>query len=307
MSKILVTGGAGFIGSHVCDELIRLNHEVVIIDNLSTGKKENLNPKSRFYNTDIRDFNRIKNIFDKEKPDFVNHHAAQVNLRMSAEDPLYDAECNIIGSLNLIVNSIRHNVKKFIYISSGGAVYGDVNRAELPIKEEHLTNPISGYGISKKTVESYITLERSLNYTILRYANIFGPRQDPAGEAGVNAIFITNMLRGDDCFIFGDGSKTRDYVYIEDIVKANILAMNSEFIGVLNIGSGVEISDKEVFDTCKKITKYKKEPKYVEFKTCEVKHNCLDNTLAKRVLNWGPKVYYEKGIKRMIPFYKQLI
>lgn len=308
MAKVLVTGGAGFIASHVCDELIRQGYKVVVVDNLATGKRENVNPKAAFYEVDIRDADKVNEIFDKEKPDYVNHHAAQMDVRKSTKDPVYDAQCNILGSLNLIINARKHKVKKFIYISTGGAVYGDVKKNELPIKEDHLVDPICQYGISKHTVEHYLFLEKYLynqDYIVLRYPNVFGPRQDPHGEAGVNAIFIGQMLKNQPCKIFGDGSKTRDYVYVKDVVRANMLAMTSNFNGILNIGSAIETSDQQVFDTCKKATGYKKDPIYEDVREGEIQNISLDAALAKKVINWKPEYTYGQGIKDTVPFYKK--
>ncbi len=223
MSKILVTGGAGFIGSNVVDALLDNEHEVVVLDDLSTGFSENINPKVTFYNTDIRDEDKVRKIFESEKPDFVNHHAAQMDVRKSVQDPIFDAQCNILGSLNLILQSIRVGVQKFIYISTGGAVYGEPQY--LPVDEQHPINPISQYGISKHTVEHYLysyNVNYGLKYTVLRYPNVYGPRQNPHGEAGVIAIFTQKMLDNQQPTIFGDGSQTRDYTFVEDIVDGTL-------------------------------------------------------------------------------------
>ena len=253
MAQVIVTGGAGFIASHVADALIAKGHTVAVVDNLVTGFQENVNHKTKFYEADIRDAKRMDEIFDEFKPDFVDHHAAQMDVRKSTVDPVFDAQCNILGSLNLILNARRHKIKKFIYVSTGGAVYGDVKAEVLPLNEEYPVNPICQYGISKHTVEHYLFLEKYLHgqsYTVLRYPNVYGPRQNPKGEAGVTAIFVGQMLRGEQPKIFGDGSKTRDYVFISDVVKANILAIESDFNGILNIGYGKGTSDQEIFDAC---------------------------------------------------------
>ena len=224
--KVLVTGGAGFIASNLVDTLISQEHDVVIIDNLTTGKKENINSKATFYKEDIGNTESLEKIFAEEKPDIVNHHAAQVDLRRSVRDPLYDAQVNIMGSLNLINVSSRYNVKRFIYASTGGAVYGEPKY--LPVDEKHTIDPQSQYGVSKHTVEHYLFVFRqthNLPYTVLRYPNVYGPRQDPHGEAGVVAIFTEQMLDGKQPTIFGDVVKTRDYVYVGDLVNANMIAM----------------------------------------------------------------------------------
>ncbi|MGH7816477.1 MAG: NAD-dependent epimerase/dehydratase family protein, partial [Candidatus Binatia bacterium] len=220
--KILVTGGAGFIGSHVADRFVNDGHAVVVLDNLVSGDRRNLNPKARFVETDIRDSRGIEDLFAAERFDVIDHHAAQMDVRKSTEDPLYDAEVNILGSINLIMNAARHAVKKFIYISTGGAVYGEPTR--LPVEEGDPINPECQYGISKHTVEHYLYLYRllyKLNYTVLRYPNVYGPRQNPRGEAGVIAIFAGKMLEGEAPTIFGDGQQLRDYIYVGDVAEAN--------------------------------------------------------------------------------------
>ncbi|MFB0518121.1 MAG: NAD-dependent epimerase/dehydratase family protein, partial [Acidobacteriota bacterium] len=246
--KVLVTGGAGFIGSHVVDYLIAEGHEVVVVDNLSMGRRQNINPRAKFYQMDIC-HEGLKELFQKERPDVVNHHAAQVNLRLSVEDPLSDAGVNLLGSLNLLESSRRTGVKKLIYISSGGAIYGEPKK--LPVREEDPICPLSPYGLHKYMVELYLSLyfqSYGLHYTILRYPNVYGPRQDPKGEAGVVAIFSQQMLRGEQPVIFGDGSKTRDYVFVEDIVEANILAMEEGDQETYNLGWAREVTDQEIFD-----------------------------------------------------------
>ncbi len=212
--KILVTGGAGFIGSHVADAFVNEGHEVVIVDDLSTGRKQNLNPKARFYEMDIRD-PKLEEVFAHEKPDVVDHHAAQMSVRISVQDPLRDADINIRGSLNILENCVKHQVKKVIYISSGGAAYGEPEY--LPCDEAHPVNPICQYGASKHTVEHYLYIYHvnyGLNYTVLRYPNVYGPRQDPHGEAGVVAIFTGQMLAGEQVVINGDGEQVRDFAYV---------------------------------------------------------------------------------------------
>jgi len=235
--KILVTGGAGFIGSHVVDAYLELGHEVVVVDNLSSGSIENLNPKAKFYEMDIRDSD-IEDLFKNEKPDVVNHHAAQMDVRKSVEDPIYDADVNIIGSLNLLQNCIKYGVKKFIFASTGGAIYGEQDY--FPADEEHPTRPLSPYGVAKLTVEKYLYFYKEvhgLNYVVLRYANIYGPRQNPHGEAGVVAIFTSKMLKGEQPVINGDGFQTRDYTFVGDVVRANVLALSYEKSDVFNIGN----------------------------------------------------------------------
>lgn len=222
---MLVTGGAGFIGSHLVDALVERGDEVVVIDNLSTGFQGNANPHAKLYKLSINDTG-LAEVFEREKPQIVSHHAAQVDLRRSVAEPLFDVQENILGSLNVIVNSVHYGVENLIYASSGGAVYGEPQY--LPVDENHPINPISQYGVSKHTVEHYLrlyALQYGLNYVVLRYPNVYGPRQNPLGEAGVVAIFARQMLRGERPTIFGSGDKTRDYTHVSDVVTAHLIAM----------------------------------------------------------------------------------
>ncbi|MGR3292669.1 MAG: NAD-dependent epimerase/dehydratase family protein [Candidatus Scalindua sp.] len=307
--KILVTGGAGFIASNLVDNLISQEHDVVVIDNLTTGKEENINSKATFYKEDIGNTESLEKIFAEEKPDIVNHHAAQVDLRRSVRDPLYDAQVNIMGSLNLINVSSSYNVKKFIYASTGGAVYGEPKY--LPVDEKHTIDPQSQYGVSKHTVEHYLFVFKqthNLPYTVLRYPNVYGPRQDPHGEAGVVAIFTEQMLDGKQPTIFGDGAKTRDYVYVGDLVNANMMAMfNPAELdgGCYNLGWGKEIKDIEVFEAVRDALGLSVEPIFDEKRPGEIDRICLNNTKAKKELNWSPKVEFQEGIKLTTEFYKE--
>ncbi|MFC1963362.1 NAD-dependent epimerase/dehydratase family protein [Chloroflexota bacterium] len=304
--KILVTGGAGFIGSHVVDALINLGHEVVVIDNLSSGRRENLNPAAKFYELSIRD-ESLSAIFEQEKPEIVNHHAAQIEVRKSTDDPVFDAEENILGSLNVIVNSLRSGVKRIIYASSGGAVYGDPEY--LPADEKHPVNPVSQYGVSKHAVEHYLYLYSVLHgieHIILRYANVYGPRQNPHGEAGVISIFAALMLSGQRPSIFGPGDKTRDYIHVSDIVKANILALEKEKNAIYNIGTGVETSDQEIFDTLAKVLGYSGTPIYAPVRTGEVYRICLNADNARQELGWSSKIALEEGMEQTAEYYRVL-
>ncbi|MDI6827504.1 MAG: SDR family NAD(P)-dependent oxidoreductase, partial [Armatimonadota bacterium] len=235
---VLVTGGAGFIGSHITDRLIAEGYRVVVVDNLSTGRLENINQKALFYRVDLRNPSDVEEIFAKEKPEIVNHHAAQVDVTQSVSDPANDAHINIIGGINVLNSACKHGVRRFIYASTA-AVYGEPEY--VPLDENHPIKPLSAYGLSKHTFERYLELEASrtgMECVILRYANVFGPRQVPHGEGGVVAVFATRMLAGEPCRIFGSGDKTRDYVFVKDVVEANILAMQSKTCGVFNIGTG---------------------------------------------------------------------
>ncbi|MDI6851070.1 MAG: NAD-dependent epimerase/dehydratase family protein [bacterium] len=300
--KILLTGGCGFIGSHIQDYYIKEGHEVVVVDNLTSGKKEHLNPKAKFYQLDIRDLEGLEKVFSEEKPDIVNHHAAQISVIYSTKNPQEDADTNIRGTINLLELSVKHGVKRFIFSSSGGAIYG--NPIYLPCDELHPIDPLSPYGISKYAGEMYIRYfykNFGLDYVILRYGNVYGPRQDPYGEAGVVAIFGMNMLKNEDCYIYGDGNQERDFIYVEDVARANILFTK---LGKLaerefNIGSGKGTSVNELFKMMKKITRYSKQPIYKEPRKGEVYKIYLNVDRAKKV-GWSPTVNFEEGIEKTI-------
>lgn len=304
MAKVLVTGGAGFIGSHVVDRLVGQGHSVSVVDNLSTGFRQNVNPKARFYEEDIRDNQKMAGIFAKEAPDHVNHHAAQMDVRKSLEDPFFDAENNILGSINLIGLSVKHKVKKFIYISTGGAAYGEPTY--LPVDEDHPINPMCQYGISKHTVEHYLHLYQTmhgLKSITLRYPNVYGPRQNPNGEAGVVAIFIGKMMKGESPTIFGDGEQLRDYVYIDDIVDANLAAMNSVYTGIYNLGSEVGTSVNQLYEKLRKLVGFNGKQQFAPARTGEISKTYLRATKARVDLGWSARVSLEDGLKRTVKWF----
>ncbi|MGB9877254.1 MAG: SDR family oxidoreductase [bacterium] len=304
--RILITGGAGFIGSHIVDAYIDLGHSVTIVDDLSTGLEENINPKAKFYKLDIRDFQGLREIFQKEKPEIVNHHAAQIDVRKSLRDFLFDADVNIIGSLNLLKLSLDYGVKKFIFASTGGAIYGEP--LYLPADEKHPALPLSPYGAAKLAIEHYLYVFQqnfSLPFVALRYANVYGPRQNPLGEAGVVAIFTDKMVKGERPTIFGDGEQTRDFVYIKDVVSANILALERDKVGIFNIGTGKRTSVNEVFQKIKQALGKEMEPIYAEERKGEVRHIALDYSLAEKELGWRPKYDIDSGLKETIDFYRK--
>ena len=304
--KILVTGAAGFIASHVADAYVNAGHEVVILDDLSRGTERNVNPKARFYRCDIRDREAIEKIFLFEKPAIVNHHAAQMDVRRGVREPLFDAEVNILGSLNLMEAALAHGTKRFIYIASAGAGYGEPNQTLVP--EDYPINPITPYGISKHTPEHYLfnfQFLYGLEYVVLRYGNVYGPRQNSQGEAGVFAIFSEQMLGDFQPVIYGDGSKVRDYVYISDVVSANVAALERGTNEIFNVGSGVETTDLEVFQIVRNLLGKRVEPKYTAKRPGEIDRICLDISKAKSLLQWEPSVKLAEGALLTVAYFQK--
>lgn len=305
MSRVLVTGGAGFIGSHVVDALIQAGHEVTVVDDLSTGRRRNVNPKAKFYQIDIRS-QELRSIFERERPEYVNHHAAQIDVGHSANNPLHDASVNLLGSINLLECCRKCGIKKIIYASTGGAVYGEPE--QLPCNEEHPIRPSSPYGASKYAVELYLELYRQnygVDYTILRYPNVYGPRQDPFGEAGVVAIFSLQMLMGEQVTINGSGEQERDFLYVEDCVKANLLSMEKGSGEVYNLGTGKGTSINHLFEEMKRLTGYPRDPVYGPPRLGEVFRICLDANKAKKELEWSPTVGLQEGLERTLGYFKE--
>jgi UDP-glucose 4-epimerase len=303
--KILVTGGAGFIGSHLVDALIQQGHRVVVVDNLSTGRLENINPAAMFYKVDICS-PELERIFEEERPELVNHQAAQTVIQKSMEDPAFDAQQNILGGLNLILQCVRFGVKKIVYASSAG-IYGEPKYR--PLDESHPVNPMSYYGISKHTIEHYLhvfCLEHALLYVVLRYSNVYGPRQNPKGEAGVVAIFARQMLQGERPTIFGKGDKTRDYVYVSDVVTANLLAMVKGENSIYNIGTGVETSDQEIFNLLAELTGYQGSPHYAPVRKGEIYKICLDYSKAQKEIGWQPRFLLKDGLTETVNYYRSV-
>jgi UDP-glucose 4-epimerase len=304
--KILVTGAAGFIGSHVADAYVNLGHEVVILDDLSRGSKRNLNPKCRFYQCDIRDREGIEKIFLLEKPAIINHHAAQMDVRRGVREPLFDAQVNILGSINLIEAALANGAKRFIYASTAGAGYGEPK--QMPVPEGYPMNPITPYGISKHTVEHYLFTFRflyGLEYVVLRYGNVYGPRQSSQGEAGVFAIFSEQMLADLQPVIYGDGKKIRDYVYISDVAAANVAALDQGTNEIFNISSGVETLDLEIFQRVRELLSKKVEPRYVPRRPGEIDNICLDISKAKSLLQWVPSVNLSEGACKTVAYFQR--
>ena len=304
--RVLVTGGAGFIGSHIVDGLIEQGHNVSVVDNLSEGSRANLNPRALLFDVSINDPCGLERAFAEAKPDVVSHHAAQISVRNSMYDPTHDAQVNIIGSLNVLQCAVKHNVERFIFASTS-AVYAKPNH--LPMDETHPLRPESVYGVSKLSVENFVRLYSDaygIRYKILRYGNVFGPRQNPRGEAGVIAIFTGQFLRGEQPTIFGDGTKTRDYIFVSDIVSANIAALDSAGDNdTYNIAKGIGISDFEIFDAVRGAADSSSEPQYAPVRPGEAQHVSLDPRKAQRALLWKPRIDLPDGILQVVEHHRR--
>lgn len=303
MSRILVTGGAGFIGSHVAEALIEASHTVAVLDNLSSGKRENVPEAARFYHVDITDKEGLEKVFSEFKPEIVNHHAAQISVNRSVREPCFDAEQNILGTINLLEVSARHGVKRFIFASTGGALYGDAEI--IPSNEDTPVIPLAPYGIAKASAEHYVrffSAER-IEPVILRYANVYGPRQDPYGEAGVVAIFSLKALSGEGCVIYGTGDQTRDFVYVKDVARANLAAVDGK-PGTYNIGTGIETSINKLFSEFKRLEGSLK-VSHDAARAGEVFRSVLDANRARSALGWQPQVSLSHGIRETYTWFKQ--
>ena len=294
--RILVTGGAGFIGSHVVEAYLAAGHEVRVVDNLATGRRANVPAAARLYEVDIhaREFERV---LADVKPDVVNHHAAQASVKVSTTDVVFDLEMNGAGTARVADLCVLHGVRKLIYASTGGALYGDPD--SVPVPESHPIRPLSNYGLSKRVGELYVDLmarTRGLNATILRYANAYGPRQDPSGEAGVVAIFTGQMLAGEPCTIDGDGEQMKDYVYVGDIARANVAALAAGDGLAINIGTGQGTSVNEIFATLQRATGSSTPARHGPPRAGDVRNIWLDASLAREVLGWAPAVDFAAGV-----------
>ncbi len=295
--KILITGGAGFIGSHVVDAYIAAGHQVAVIDNLSTGKQTNLNPKATFYQADIRDKNSVTGIITKERPDVINHHAAQAAVTVSGASPAETYDINVMGTLNLLLAS--SGIRKFIFISTGGAMYGDLTEGQSAFTEGEAPKPFSAYGLSKLIGEQLVAFyakQMNFPFTILRLANAYGPRQNPKGEAGICAIFSLLLAEGKQPTIYNKDA-TRDYVFVSDISQANLSALTQGNGATLNIGTGVQTTNQRVFETIASQYHYTGSPRYEPGRPGEVHRTALDASLAKTTLNWQPTIELQTGIK----------
>ena len=297
--RIIVTGGAGFIGSWVCEAYISEGHEVLVVDNLSTGSEDNIPHEAEFIECDVRDSAGLEKAFRQFRPQIVNHHAAQINVRDSVEDPHFDAEVNIGGSLNVLRLCVEHKTEKFIFSSTGGALYGEPEK--LPAGESTPALPLSPYGISKLSTENYVRYHsrtHGFGHVILRYANVYGERQNPEGEAGVIGIFCENIISGKPCLIFGDGEQTRDYVHVSDVSRANLLAATLEEEGTFNIGTSIEISVNDIVRILGKVTKTEFTTIYEKERPGEVRRISLDCSLAAEKLGWSAQVALREGLSR---------
>lgn len=308
--KILVTGGAGFIGSNVVDAYIREGHDVVVVDNLSSGKKENVHPDAAFYLMDIRS-DDLRKVFDIERPDVVNHHAAQKSVPKSVEDPVFDAELNVVGLLNVLNQCVAFDVKKVIFISSGGALAGDAD--VIPTDEEHVSDMISPYAISKYVGEKYLhfyAVTYGLTYVSLRYANVYGPRQVAEGESGVVPIFMENFFqnRPSELYAYADQPRgtTRDYVYVDDVARANVLALTKGRNVPINIGTGVEMHIEDIYRQMQEVLGHDLPLIRKKERVGDVRRSCLDCTRAKDVLGWEAEVSFKEGIRRLYRYMSKM-
>jgi UDP-glucose 4-epimerase len=303
--RILVTGGAGFIGSHVADGFRAQGHEVAVVDDLSTGNQANLDHAIKLYQHDIRD-DALAQVFADFKPDVVDHHAAQSNVPASLTDPVYDASVNVLGGLNLLKLSAAHGVKKFIYVSSGGAMYGEPDPTDLPVKETAPVRPLSPYGASKQALEAWLGVYQrtyGLDFTILRYANIYGPRQGIREEGAVVAVFATRMAADQPVTIDGTGEQTRDFVYVGDCVTANIAALERGSGQALNIGTGHETSIRQIFDAMAEVAGYTRAPDFGPARKGDVVRIALNPGRAREQLGWEAATPLFDGLSRTYGFF----
>jgi UDP-glucose 4-epimerase len=301
---ILITGGAGFIASHVADTYLEAGHQVSIIDNLSTGKLSYVNPRAQFFQADITDAKAMEQLILTLKPDVINHHAAHIQVGNSVKNPQFDATNNIIGLLNILQPATEVGVKQVIMASTGGAMYGN---KPTPFVETYPAEPLSPYGVSKRAGELYLRYyyeQYQIPYISLRYANVYGPRQNPHGESGVIAIFSELLSQGKQATINGDGTNTRDYVNVKDVARANALALGKEFVGEINIGTSREISTNDVYSAVASAFGTTEPVNYGSARPGEQKTSALNYSLATDILNWQPEVSFEDGVSEVVNWYK---
>jgi UDP-glucose 4-epimerase len=303
--KVLVTGGAGFIGSHIADRFVEAGHEVVVLDDLSTGHVEHLPAKARFYQMDLSS-PWLDELFRIERPEAVAHQAAQASVRISVDDPVFDATVNVAGTVALLQASVRHGVHRFLFASTGGAIYGDTEA--VPTPEDAPALPVSPYGAAKLAAEVYLRTFHALHglsYAALRYANVYGPRQDPHGEAGVVAIFSQRLLDGEIARINGDGTQTRDFVYVGDVAAANLLALTSDAVGSFNVGTGVETDINRIFAIIKRLSRSGQPAEHAPAKAGEQRRSVVDASKIARVMGWQPRTGLEEGLRQTVHYFHE--
>ena len=306
--RILVTGGAGFIGSHTVDALVASGAgEISVLDDLSSGKRQQVNAKATLYQTDLRDAAAVGSVVEQVRPEIVFHLAAQMDVRRSVADPAFDAQVNLVGFLNLIESARRHGLKRVVFASTGGAIYGEQD--EFPCTEDHPRRPVSPYGVAKLATEAYLffyKVEYGIDYLALRFGNVYGPRQDPHGEAGVVAIFCGRILDGKPVTIYGDGTQTRDYVYVGDVVRAVVAAAKSRASGIaLNIGTGIETSVNELYSTLAGIADFPTQAEHAAARPGEQKRSVISPARAERELGWRPEKKLADGLEETFNYFKQ--
>ncbi len=306
--RILVTGGAGFIGSHTVDALVASGAgEVSVLDDLSAGKRSQVNAKAVLYQTDLRDAAAVASVVERTRPEVIFHLAAQMDVRRSVADPAFDAQVNLVGFLNLIESARRHGLKRVVFASTGGAIYGEQD--EFPCNEDHPRRPVSPYGVAKEATEAYLFFykaEYGIDYLALRFGNVYGPRQDPHGEAGVVAIFCGRILDGQPVTIFGDGTQTRDYVYVGDVVRAVAAAAKSSASGIaLNIGTGIETNVNDLYSTLAGIADFPTRAEHAPARPGEQKRSVISPARAERELGWCPEKKLADGLEETFKYFKQ--
>lgn len=305
--RILVTGGAGFIGSHTVDALVaERNHQVSVIDDLSSGKRHQVNASARFNQIDLRDATAVRDVIEREKPEVMIHLAAQMDVRRSVADPAFDAQVNLVGLLNLMEAGRNHGLRRVIFASSGGASYGE--QEQFPCDEDHPQRPVSPYGVAKLASERYLffyKVQYGIEYVALRYANVYGPRQDPHGEAGVVAIFSSNLIEGKTCTLYGEGKLTRDYVYVGDVVSANLAALQGDFSGGLNIGTGIETTVDELYAILAAAAQSNARPNYAPARPGEQRRSVISPARAAKALEWRPEMSLREGLARTFAYFKE--
>ncbi len=303
--RILVTGGAGFIGSHTVDLLAERSHDVAVADDLSSGKRGQVNPRARFHQVDLRDARRVAEVVEQERPEVIYHLAAQMDVRRSVADPAFDAQVNLIGLLNLMEAARGRGLRRVIFASSGGAIYGE--QEFFPCDEDHPCRPVSPYGVAKLASERYLFFyqtEYGIGYTAMRYANVYGPRQDPHGEAGVVAIFCGRLLKGEPCTIYGDGRQTRDYVYVGDVAAANVAALEAEESGAFNVGTGVETDVNQLYAELARLAGAGRNAVYGAARPGEQRRSVISPQRAQRRLRWRPKMSLREGLKATFDYFR---